>query len=342
MARSVEELRLESERNRATLAATVDQLRSQLSDTAEDLRQKVSPQHIKSEVSDYISDKTHGLLGSLKQQAMDNPLQAIAAGTTVAVPLLRIARGFPLPLLMITAGLALTSKTVRGRATQAPRPATAGGMVDQAAERVQAFGDDVMDKISSARAQAADVANDAQSRISGLAEDVTTRMGDATGRLTDNIKGGFDAAKDRIQRAQSTASDTIDATRQTAAAAPEKARQAIGDNAVLIGGIGIAIGAIIAAALPKTQAEAKVMGNASDSVNQTANEAAQSGFAAVKDKAMSAADAAARSVAESDLGEHASRMTQNLADSLKEAAEDAVAAAFDPSHTHSENLRETP
>jgi hypothetical protein len=41
---------------------------------------------------------------------------------------------------------------------------------------------------------------------------------------------------------------------------------------------------------------------------------------------MSAADAAAKSVAEADLGRHASRMTQNMADKLNEAADDVVAA----------------
>ena len=46
---------------------------------------------------------------------------------------------------------------------------------------------------------------------------------------------------------------------------------------------------------------------------------------------MSAAGAAAKSVAEADLGGQASRMTQNMADKLKEAADDVVAAAFSPS-----------
>ena len=58
MTRSVEELRRESERNRAQLATTVDRVREQITDTAEDIRHKVSPQHIKSEVSDFISTKT--------------------------------------------------------------------------------------------------------------------------------------------------------------------------------------------------------------------------------------------------------------------------------------------
>ena len=106
MTRSVEELRRESERSRAELAATVDRLREQISDTAEDIRHKVSPQHIKSEVSDYINQKTESWVEAIKQRAMENPMQAIATSTAVAVPVLRLARGSSLPLLMIGAGLA--------------------------------------------------------------------------------------------------------------------------------------------------------------------------------------------------------------------------------------------
>jgi len=66
MARSVKELRREFERSRAELAATVDQLRTRISNTAEDSRHKVSPEHIKSEVSDYISHN-FGKLGPGKE-----------------------------------------------------------------------------------------------------------------------------------------------------------------------------------------------------------------------------------------------------------------------------------
>ena len=79
MTRSVEELRRESERSRAELAATVDRLKDRLSDTAEDIRYKVSPQHIRSEVSGYMSQKAQNWLDALKQQVRDNPMQAIAA-----------------------------------------------------------------------------------------------------------------------------------------------------------------------------------------------------------------------------------------------------------------------
>jgi hypothetical protein len=333
MARSVEELRIDSERSRAALATTVGQLRERLSDTAEDIRHKVSPQHIRSEVADYISHKTQSGLGALKQQATDNPMQAIAAAAAVAVPMLRLVRGFPLPLLMMGAGLALTSKSVRGHAAQAAAPAMdkAGEMLDQATQRAQALRGNLEDTVSSAQSQAADLAHDARGKAGGFADDLRTHAEQATSTVTDKLKGGLDAAKQTIDRARSSAKDTVGTAKDAAAAAPVKARQLIGENAALIGGLGIAMGAIIAAALPKTKAEAKTMGDASGSVKQAAKEAVQSEFETVKASTMSAVDAAAKSVAEANLGAHASRMTQNMAVTFKEAAEDVVTAAFTPS-----------
>ena len=318
------ELRGESERSRAELAATVDQLRARISETAEDIRHKVSPQHIKSEVADYMSHKTRSWVESGKQQAMENPMQAIAAATAVAVPVLRLARGRSLPpLLMIGAGLALTSKTVRDRAAEAAAPAMdkTRDMLDAAAAHAQALGGDMKDGLSSAQSQAASMANDAQDTAAGVADDLRNRAAQATSTVSDKFRSGIDSAKD------------------AATSAPARIRQVIGENVALIGGLGIAIGAIIAAAVPQTKAEAKVMGQASDSLRQAAGEAAQSGIEVAKDATMSVADAATESIAEADLGGHASRMTKNMADKIKEAADDVVTAAFSPSRNSSTEKR---
>ena len=66
MTRSVEDLRRESERSRAELAATVEQLRERISHTADDIRHKVSPQHIRSEVSGYINHTTQSWVEALE------------------------------------------------------------------------------------------------------------------------------------------------------------------------------------------------------------------------------------------------------------------------------------
>lgn len=337
MTRSVEELRRDSEQSRAQLAATVDRLREQIADTAEDIRYKVSPENIKAEVSGFISHKTHGWMNALKQQAMDNPMQAIAAGTAVAVPAMRLARGFPLPLLMIGAGLALSSKTVRDRAAEAAAPAIekAGEVIDEAAERAQSLGDGMRQAMSHAERQAAGMAGEARETAgemadaaSGMAGDLKARATQAADAVANKVRSGMDAAseiaKEKMEQVRSTATNA-------ASTAPATASKVIRDNAALIGGLGVAIGAILAASLPSTRAEASVIGNASDRVKRAAGSAAQSGFEAAKDTVLSAADAAARSVSEADLGGHASRITEGVTEELKEVADDVVTTAFDPS-----------
>ena len=339
MTRSVEELRRDSEQSRAELAATVDRLREQIADTAEDIRYKVSPENIKAEVSGYISHKTHSWLDTLKQQAMDNPMQAIAAGTAVAVPALRLVRGFPLPLLMIGAGLALSSKTVRDRAAEAAEPALekVREVFDETAERAQSLTDGMKQAMSQAERQAAGMADEAQQTAGGMAEtasgmagDLRDRAADAVDTVASKVRSGMDAAsemaRDGVEQVRSTA-------KHAATTAPAAASKVIRDNAALIGGLGIAIGAILAASLPSTRAEAEVIGKASDRVKRAAGSAAQAGFDAAKDAAFSAADAAAKRVSDADLGKHASRITEGVTDRLKEVTDDIVTTAFDPSQT---------
>ena len=95
--------------------------------------------------------------------------------------------------------------------------------------------------------------------------------------------------------------------------------------------MGVAIGAIIAASLPATKVEASALGEASDGVRRAAADAAQSGFEAAKDAAVSMVDAAAKSVAEADLGRHASNITEGMTGTLKEIADDVVKTALNPS-----------
>jgi hypothetical protein len=326
MARSVEELRRESERSRAELATTGDRLKESISETTEDLRQKASPQHIKAEISDFVSDQTQNWVASLKDRAIENPLPTVAAGLAVAAPLIRLMRGVPLPLLMIGAGLALTSKSVRDRVehTVAPLSATAGTVMESAAARVHDLQDKANQTISSARSSAGKV-SDGMQEAAGNLKDRTVQ---AVGAISDKISGGAEAVKDTFTDAGSAAKRTAE---EAAAQAPEKARQIISENAAFVGGLGIAIGAIIAAALPSSRVESKIIGEASDRVKQTAGDAVETGLESAKEAALSVADSAAKSVAGADLGKHASRMTQGLAERLKEAADDVVTAAFNPS-----------
>lgn len=103
--RSLQQIKRETEQTRASLTDTVDQLKTTVSETASDIRHRISPDAIKAEVSDYIKSRGEQLWADLTVAARNNPMQAVAVGASVAYPLLRLARAIPLPVLMVGAGL---------------------------------------------------------------------------------------------------------------------------------------------------------------------------------------------------------------------------------------------
>ena len=131
---SLEELREESERNREALAATVGELREKVGDTASELKTLVSPAHIKQEIKDYVREERESLVKSVQRKAKENPLQMAAIGAAVAYPAWGLLRAIPTPLLLIGAGLFLTSK--RGQQSAKDIKAKVDDVVQQGTERV--------------------------------------------------------------------------------------------------------------------------------------------------------------------------------------------------------------
>ena len=103
--RSLRELQREAEQTRAGLTQTVDQLKASVADTASEIRQRISPENIKAEVSNYVRSRGESMLEDITAAARRNPMQAVAVGASLAYPLLRFARSVPLPVLMVGAGL---------------------------------------------------------------------------------------------------------------------------------------------------------------------------------------------------------------------------------------------
>src|SRR5258708_29283642 len=113
--RSLQQIKRETEQARAGLTDTVEEVRTSVTETVSDIRERIRPEVIKAEVSDYIKGRVEQLLNDVTAAARRNPMQAVAVGASVAYPLLKLARSIPMPVLMIGAGLFLTrSKTGQG------------------------------------------------------------------------------------------------------------------------------------------------------------------------------------------------------------------------------------
>src|SRR3954466_8778586 len=111
---SLDELERDAERTRADLAHTVDELRSRISDTASDIRERVSPAAIKQDVKDYVHHTGQQFYQTIETRARENPLQAVAIAAGLAYPIWRIVTSMPAPILLIGAGIALSSRSGNG------------------------------------------------------------------------------------------------------------------------------------------------------------------------------------------------------------------------------------
>jgi hypothetical protein len=375
--RSLQQIKRETEATRAGLTNTVDQLRSTVTNTANEIRDRLRPEAIKAEVSDYFKSRGEQLLSDVKEAARRNPMQAVAVGASMAYPLLRMARAIPLPILMIGAGLFFAgSKTGRDLTQQASDAAK--DLTESARQQTQ----ELTDQVVQASADARDYASTAVDKVKGTVADDTekfSRGGEVTGifrpGVTSNLQPARDAAQaavisvtrgmnDLQDRATAFASDTSTSVQdklsgmssalgQTASdgkqagqeflndardrvsdagqLASQTVRETIEQNPLLVAGVGLLLGGLIASALPKSQAEDALLGDASSAVKKRAQEAAARSFASAK----GAADEIVGNVAQQAQSEGLTpdalaRGAEDVSQRIQRVAERAVSTTFDP------------
>src|SRR3954469_24839826 len=227
---SVAELRRDADRTRAHLTGTVEELRSQVADTATHVRDAVSPATIKRQVKDYVRESSEDMLASLQRRVRENPLQAVAVGAAVAYPLWNLLRAIPAPLLLIGAGLALSRSTaVReasdekiARARRAASDAadttrqtidewreSAGAVVDRASDMVSSTKDRVSNAVTDAQTRVGNTLSDAQTRAGNTLSDAQYRTSNAASDARSSMTDAADAAIERSSRAFNAASEKI-------------------------------------------------------------------------------------------------------------------------------------
>ncbi|ABD90123.1 late embryogenesis abundant protein [Rhodopseudomonas palustris] len=345
--RSLEEIRRDAELARAGLTATVDQLKSTVTDTAQDFRERYSPDAIKAEVSGYIKSRGEAMIDSVTDAIRNNPLQALAIGASIAVPLLRVVRTIPAPVLMVGAGLYLAG-TKRGQdvARQANDAAmelagevgrrardigaevgeAAAATRDYAADRYAAASEAVAVGTEQLKGKAAELgatisstvdglrhqANDAGDRISDEVSELSERGSRSAAEAVDSVRDSAstvrqaaasmrETAAEAAARLRQTASASVDAGRDAAAIARDRAADLAhraaraGDragrtlmdtatqNPLLVAGIGLVLGGLIASALPRSRIEDRLVGGTARGLKERARDVAAQSVEGVKE-----------------------------------------------------------
>lgn len=319
---SLSELEREAEHTRADLIHTVDQLHS-----------RVSPQAIKEEAQAYARDTTNGLFRNLEQKARENPLAAVAVAAGLAYPALRILTGIPAPVLLVGAGLALNQlggsttaehgvaarRGTRGRAV-APSADGLGPRVQEASANLSRTADGLKKQVSAAAEQVKSTVSSGLNTVPQAASAVTDAASRAVETATETASQTYRSAVDLASRAEHQVSATARESKDSFVGAIE-------NHPLIAGGIGLAIGAIIASALPVTQVEDRAWGDASDELKNRAANMASEGAEIAKTAAGEAYQDAASRVQQQGLTPDTVRETVRSAGAeLRNAAEQATDA----------------
>lgn len=285
---SLSRLEREAERSRADLAHTVGELHD-----------RVTPQAIKEDVKDYVHDKSQELYRNVERSARDNPLQAVAIAAGLAYPIFRLVSSIPVPILLVGAGLALAKTSrVDARSSVGAKFRDVKDQVQaKIAEQTESLGQHIREGSEAVKS----TAEEAAAQITGTAQRVGSTI------MTEAAKLGSRATQVASQTAESArdiASDAATATGETLSSAyhsgvqaasyageqvvditrrsQDRFIEAIERHPLVVGGIGLAIGALIASSLPATRLENLALGESSDGLKAKAGDLAAQGIQAAK------------------------------------------------------------
>ena len=315
--KSLDHLEREAERNRAVLVETVDALRASVLDDVASLRRKASLDYVGAEI---------------RERVRANPLRSFAIGAGLTLPLWKMGHRVSMPLLLIGAGVAT--------ARPAAKNALAGAASD-ASDRVRRAGtrsNDALDRIwgagTEAGQQVAAGLDAAHTTLRAAKNDAATRLGDAvdaSSEAASNLAGKGAAI---LQSGSEQLADARDHAGQSVARTRARAMDLFHDNPLLVAGAGLALGALLAAIVPATESEGKLVGKVAPDLKRKASDLVDEGYETVRAAAGDAYDGAVGRAEDQGLSPEGAR---NAASDLGErlgAVVDAAVGQHEAGHSN--------
>jgi hypothetical protein len=321
-------------RSAAEIEREVEQTRAGLTNTLDELRERASPSQLFEQALDYArSSGGNEFVRNLGTSVRDNPLPLLLIGAGVAWLMMAGGnrtdnRASSIPSSadrLVGAGSGRVRVYGGGTASQGE------GNGDSLTGRASAAIGSAGDSIAGAADQMLDKAGQAYHSAADAAGSATESVRDAAGSVVDSMRGAAAAVGDRLagsgQEVQARASELGDQARHGVT-------WLMREQPLVLGAIGVALGAAVGALLPGTEAEDRMMGQARDAVADRVQATAQQGYERLKDTAgehVEHAKAAVGQVAgEASGGRVGSALTEaarEVRQAAREAAQDIAGEA---------------
>jgi hypothetical protein len=223
-----EQLERETERTRAEISATLDELRARL-----------SPGQVLDQLLDYASDSKGGTFyRNLQQQVVANPV----------------------PVTLVGLGLAWLGMSSRRRpdANDRFRASSRGGFAD----------DTSATSLSNVTSKGSDAYRSAAEAVGGSARDAKDSFRATAASAADFASESYNAGAEKLRRSGNSMRAAADRITGNVAGSGKAFATFLHEQPLALVGIGVALGAMMGAALPRTRTENELMGQRSDALKQ--------------------------------------------------------------------------
>jgi ElaB/YqjD/DUF883 family membrane-anchored ribosome-binding protein len=284
-------------RSAAEIERDVERSRARVTDTIEELRSRVSPGQIMDQVVDYA--KTSGgaeFMRNLGGSVRDNPLPILLIGAGIGWLMLsrssdRVApqdpavrRVLPPPESDYLPEYDENGFGERGQfGDTPPQSSNTPGLGERVGRGVAATRDGAVRAAAGATEAISDAASQARATATGLAGRTAAAAGGIAGKASDLAEGVSRAGGGAAQQVRMRYHDARNAVAGAAQTAKSNWTSMVEERPLLIGALGLAAGAALAALLPRTAAEDRVMGEVSDATLGEVKDAAGKGYSKLSD-----------------------------------------------------------
>jgi ElaB/YqjD/DUF883 family membrane-anchored ribosome-binding protein len=271
----------------ARLERETEETRAQLESTLFELRARMSPGSLMDQATGYLRGSSgRAFLGNLRHQVVDNPLPVTLIGAGIAWLAIAgaIGRrsngnghadvGRDWSETSATAyGMAHDGGRRPGMAERARR--TAEGWIDEAQSAASEAGETVRQGMDDLRERAGTIYDETRSATSDAGDTLRRRAGE----MRERAAGMYDETARGTRRMARRAADYGRAARH-AVRSDGVLMNFCREQPMLVAGLGIAVGAALGALIPASRAETRIMGDASQEVQDRAREVAAEGLRA--------------------------------------------------------------
>lgn len=269
---ALDPIEAEVERDRAELVSTVEALRRRITTTSDGRARPLSADALRSEVGRYATERRQGMTSGLERRVRAHPLETVALAVVGAYPIVRMVTRIPPPILLMGAGVALASRggggertasgvVVEGEAVSVETAALVGG------PRVSTLVDDTAQGgMSGGAATSAGGASGA-----GILEGATQLYRQGVDTVTQTARTGIET----VTRSGRAGLGTV---ARSGRAGGETLVEAIQRRPAAAAGVGLLLGGALAMMLPRSRAEERLFGEASEEVRARARALASEGI----------------------------------------------------------------